>query len=80
PNSAIVDGVDTTKDLGAGFIPKKLATQIDGGTTYLPSGFFSSKSVIRKTKTTIAGRIILQDTNNSSNDFVEITANPRGFN
>ncbi|OMQ12577.1 DUF4876 domain-containing protein [[Flexibacter] sp. ATCC 35103] len=80
PNTALVDGVDTTKDLGANYIPKKLATQIDGGTTYLPSGAFSSKSVIRKTKTTIAGRIILQDTNNSSNDFVEITANPRGFN
>lgn len=80
PNAAIVDGVDTTKDLGAGFIPKKLATQIDGGNTYLSSGFFSSKSVIRKTKTTIGGRIVLQDTNNSSNDFVEITANPRGFN
>ncbi|SHL78006.1 DUF4876 domain-containing protein [Flavobacterium chilense] len=80
PNSVIIDGVDTTKDLGTNYIPKKLATQIDGGTTYLPSGAFSSKSVIRKTKTTIAGRIILQDTNNSSNDFVEITANPRGFN
>lgn len=80
PNKAIVDGVDTTKDLGTNYIPKKLATQIDGGTTYLPSGAFSSKSVIRKTKTTIAGRIVLQDTNNSSNDFVEITANPRGFN
>lgn len=80
PNSAIIDGVDTTKDLGSNYIPKKLATQIDGGTTYLPSGAFSSKSVIRKTKTTIAGRIVLQDTNNSSNDFVEITANPRGFN
>lgn len=80
PNTALIDGVDTTKDLGSGYIPKKFPAQIDGGTTYLPSGFFSSKSVIRKTKTTIAGRIILQDTNNSSNDFVEITANPRGFN
>ncbi|WP_232067252.1 DUF4876 domain-containing protein, partial [Flavobacterium bizetiae] len=80
PNSVLIDGVDTTKDLGSGLIPKKLQAQIDGGNTYLPSGNYSSKSVIRRTKTTIAGRIILQDTNNSTNDFVEITANPRGFN
>lgn len=80
PNSSLIDGVDTTKDLGSGFIPKKLSSEIDGGNTYLTSGSYSSKSVIRKTKTTIAGRIILQDTNNSTNDFVEITANPRGFN
>lgn len=80
PNSIIIDGVDTTKDLGSGLVPKKLQSQIDGGNTYLPSGAYTSKSVIRKTKTTIAGRIILQDTNNATNDFVEITANPRGFN
>lgn len=80
PNSVLIDGVDTTKDLASGLIPKKLASKIDGGNTYLPSGAYTSKAVIRKTKTTISGRIILQDTNNSSNDFVEITANPRGFN
>lgn len=80
PNSVLIDGVDTTKDLGSGLVPKKLASQIDGGNTYLPSGAYSSKSVMRKTKTTIAGRIVLQDTNNSTNDFVEVTVNPRGFN
>ncbi|WP_281231518.1 DUF4876 domain-containing protein [Flavobacterium gelatinilyticum] len=80
PNSVLIDGVDTTKDLGSNLIPKKLPSEIDGGNTYLPSGAYSSKSVMRKTKTTIAGRIILQDTNNSTNDFVEVTANPRGFN
>lgn len=80
PNTVIIDGVDTTRDLGANFIPKKLPAQIDGGNTYLPSGAYSSKSVMRKTKTTIAGRIILQDTNNSTNDFGEVTASPRGFN
>jgi hypothetical protein len=80
PNSVLIDGVDTTKDLGSNLIPKKLPSQIDGGNTYLPSGAYSSKSVMRKTKTTIAGRIVLQDTNNSTNDFVEVTANPRGFN
>lgn len=80
PIAALIDGVDTTRDLGSNLVPKKLPSQIDGGNTYIPSGAYSSKSVIRKTKTTITGRIILQDTNNSTNDFVEITANPRGFN
>ncbi|MBW1658296.1 DUF4876 domain-containing protein [Flavobacterium quisquiliarum] len=80
PVSVLIDGVDTTKDLGSNLVPKKLPSQIDGGNTYVPSGAYSSKSVMRKTKTTIAGRIVLQDTNNSTNDFVEVTANPRGFN
>jgi len=80
PVSVLIDGVDTTKDLGSNLVPKKLPSQIDGGNTYVPSGAYSSKSVMRKTKTTIAGRIILQDTNNSTNDFVEVNANPRGFN
>jgi hypothetical protein len=79
PNSVIIDGVDTTRDLGTNLVPKKLQNQIDGGNTYLPSSAYSSKSVIRKTKTTIAGRVILQDTNNSTNDFVEITAQPGAF-
>jgi hypothetical protein len=80
PNTVLTDGVELTKDLGSGLVPKKLPAQIDGGNTYLPSGSYSSKSVMRKTKTTIGGRVILQDTNNSTNDFVETKANPRGFN
>ncbi|QDW19266.1 DUF4876 domain-containing protein [Flavobacterium sp. KBS0721] len=80
PSTIITDGVELTKDLGSGLVPKKLPAQVDGGNTYLPSGSYSSKSVMRKTKTTIGGRIILQDTNNSTNDFVETKANPRGFN
>lgn len=80
PVAVLIDGVDTTRDLGSNLVPKKLPSQIDGGNTYIPSGAYSSKSVMRKTKTTIAGRIVLQDTNNSTSDFVEVTANPRGFN
>jgi len=80
PVTVFIDGVDTTRDLGSNLVPKKLPSQIDGGNTYIPSGAYSSKSVMRKTKTTIAGRIVLQDTNNSTSDFVEVTANPRGFN
>jgi hypothetical protein len=34
---------------------------------------------MRKTKETINGRVVLQDTNNSANDFVTVQANPRGY-
>lgn len=41
---------------------------------------FNSQSVIRKVKSTFNGRKILEDTNNSSQDFVKLAkANPKGF-
>lgn len=79
PNRLIIDGVDTTKDLGNNFVPKKLNVSIDAGTTFLETGAFSSYSVIRKTQKVVNGRIILKDTNNSTEDFVNIWASPRAF-
>ena len=45
---------------------------------------FNSQAVIRKTKTEVTmsngtKRKILEDSNNSANDFVKQAANPRGF-
>jgi len=79
PNSLIMDGLDTTRDLGNNLVPKKLNVQIDAGTTYLTAGAFSSYAVMRKTQKVVNGRIILKDTNNSTEDFVNIKATPRGF-
>ncbi len=79
PNSKIIDGVDITTDLGNGLTPKKLATSIDVGKTYLLTGAYTSYAVIRKTQKTVNGRIILKDTNNSTEDFVNIKATPKGF-
>lgn len=79
PNHLIIDGVDTTRDLGNNFVPKKLKVTQDAGVTYLEAGAFSSYSVIRKTQKVVNGRIILKDTNNSTEDFVNIWASPKAF-
>lgn len=79
PNNLILDGVDTTRDLANNLVPKKLQTSIDAGNTYLLQGQYSSTSVVRKTQKVVNGRIILKDTNNSTEDFVNITALPKAF-
>lgn len=83
PKEVIMDGVDTTsKALTA---PKDLPDNIDAGLAYIKNAAgeayadYTSQAVIRKTKATVNGRVILQDTNNSSNDFVTIKANPKGY-
>ena len=79
PSSYIIDGVDTTKDLGNNVVPKKLKGSQDSGQTYVVAGAFTSYAVIRKTQKVVNGRTILKDTNNSSEDFVNIIATPKGF-
>ena len=78
PNSVILDGLDTTSDAN-NLVPKKLSATIDAGRTFLTTGSYTSMSVIRKTLKTINGRIVLKDSNNSTEDFVNIKANPKGF-
>lgn len=79
PNKYILDGVETTQDMGSKLVPKKLQNKQDAGYAYLTAGSYSSTSIIRKTQKTINGRIILKDTNNSTNDFVNIKAEPKVF-
>lgn len=77
PNTVLIDAVDTNRDNFS--VPKKLQSAYDASYTYCPLGSYSSQSVIRKTKVKLGERVVLQDTNNSENDFVAITANPKGF-
>lgn len=49
---------------------KRLQNEIDAGYTYLDGGTYCSKSVRRKAKMIISNRVIYQDTNNSTNDFL----------
>lgn len=78
PNSLLIDAVDITREDQS--TPKKLQAEFDATSIFCPAGRFSSQSVIRKTKTTIAGRIVLEDTNNSEADFTVLEkATPRGF-
>ena len=79
PNHFILDGVETTQDMGSKLVPKKLQNKQDTGYAYLTGGSYTSTSIIRKTQKTINGRIILKDTNNSTNDFVNIKAEQKIF-
>jgi len=79
PIAWIMDGVDIQPSAASQAIPKRLATVVDAGSTKTTDGAYSSQSVIRKTAKIANGRRILQDSNNSSADFVSIKANPRGF-
>jgi hypothetical protein len=82
PNSMILDGVDLQHYNTNSQRPKMLQSSIDASSIACDASY-NSQSVIRKTKTTINGRIVLEDTNNSANDFVKrnlITHNtPKGF-
>lgn len=79
PISWILDGVEVQPNVESSQIPKKLNAFIDAGFQVVPNGAYSSQSIIRKTDSQVGGRKILQDTNNSSNDFVSIKAEPRAF-
>lgn len=67
--SDIIDGVEILTPLEANRLPKRLPVSIDAAGTFVTGGQYSSQSLIRKTVKTVEGRRILQDTNNSANDF-----------
>lgn len=57
---------------------KRMPNEIDAGYTYLDGGTYCSKSVRRKAKMVINNRVIYQDTNNSTNDFLhDLVPTPR---
>lgn len=79
PNKYVIDAVETQPS-AIEQVPKKFAANFDAGFAYVTKGSYSSQSVIRKTAKVIGSRRVLQDTNNSSNDFDYFdVANPRGF-
>ncbi|MCD2422057.1 DUF4876 domain-containing protein [Niabella pedocola] len=69
PNSIIIDAVQIQNTIVNNRHPRKLVAALDGGVTNVPGGLYSSQSAIRKTSKIINGRVVLMDTNNSSNDF-----------
>ncbi|SFH26176.1 DUF4876 domain-containing protein [Pedobacter insulae] len=80
PNNLILDAVEVQANLPDDRNPKKLNPALDAGFAFVPAGSYTSQSVIRKTEKTINGRIILKDTNNSTEDFSFFNiATPRGF-
>ena len=56
---------------------KRLHNELDAGYTYLESGTYCGKSIRRKVKMIVDGRVIYQDTNNSTEDFLhDLTPTP----
>lgn len=79
PNSWIMDAVEIQPNTISGRLPKKLGPSLDAGFSFVTLGSYSSQSIIRKTESDNGGIIKLKDTNNSTEDFVVIKANPFGF-
>ena len=72
PSSYVIDAVETQPPLASNQFPKKLESNLDATYTFVTKGQYSSQSLLRKIAKTVNGRRILQDTNNSSNDFTEL--------
>ncbi len=65
----IIDAVELITPLESARINKRLSIALDAVGTFVTGARYSSQSLIRKTVKTVEGRRILQDTNNSANDF-----------
>ncbi|MBD1425614.1 DUF4876 domain-containing protein [Sphingobacterium arenae] len=79
PVANIIDAVELQSSSTSTVYPKRLTAQQDAGWIAANGGARSSDAVIRKTKDVVNGRRVLMDTNNSTEDFLSIKANPRGF-
>ncbi|MEN5197134.1 MULTISPECIES: DUF4876 domain-containing protein [Sphingobacterium] len=78
PVDVILDAVELQSSTSTQY-PKRFSAQNDAGWIAVDGGARSSNAVIRKTKAVVNGRRVLQDSNNSKDDFVSIKANPKGF-
>ena len=76
PDNIVIDGVETQHV--SNNIPRRLPETLDISSIKVFTAY-NTEAVIRKTKAVVDGRVILQDTNNSAQDFVVQRANPRGF-
>lgn len=80
PNTDIIDAVELQHYNPSKQRPKMLNAAFDASSIKCDAAY-NSQSVVRKIKTTTKnGRVILEDTNNSAQDFQVIKANPKGFN
>jgi len=69
-NENILDAVEVVQD-EARSIYKRFPPELDAGYIYMKSGSGSGKCIRRKIKEMTDGRVIYQDTNNSSEDFLK---------
>ena len=69
-NKYVLDAVEVVFD-EAHAIYKRFPKELDAGFTYTPSGSGSGKCIRRKISADINGKVIYQDTNNSTEDFLK---------
>ena len=69
PVKYVIDAVELRHPIATSMVPKRLPIKLDAGRAFVPGGQYSGESLVRKTKKIVNGRRILQDTNNSENDF-----------
>lgn len=69
PVKYLVDAVEVSSVIEKDKTPRRLPLKQDAGSKAIDAGPYSSQSIVRKTKQVVNGRRILQDTNNSLNDF-----------
>jgi len=69
PVSLVIDAVELQRVTESQRVPKRLQNSLDAGPTNVTAGEYSSQSLVRKTSKTVNGKHLLQDTNNSANDF-----------
>ncbi|TCD26654.1 DUF4876 domain-containing protein [Pedobacter psychrodurus] len=80
PSRYIIDAMEIQPNVASSRLPKKLGADLDAGFAFVPKGAYTSQSVIRKTEKIENGRVILKDTNNSTEDFDFLdVALPRAF-
>ena len=80
PTKYIIDAMEIQPNVATSRLPKKLSADLDAGFTFTPKGAYTSQSIIRKTDRIENGRVILKDTNNSTEDFDFLDlALPRAF-
>jgi hypothetical protein len=77
PVTAVIDAFEALQNAESGAF-KRIPAALDAGFVFA-DGTYTSQSARRKTERTIAGRRVLRDTNNSSQDFEIVAPNPRGF-
>jgi len=78
PVGAVVDAFEALQN-GNSATYKRVPAALDAGFVFA-SGTYTGQSARRKTAATVGSRRVLQDTNNSSDDFeVVATPTPRGF-
>lgn len=69
PTKYILDAVEASSIIEKDKTPRRLSLQLDAGKASVTGGPYSSQSIVRKTKKTVNGKRVLEDTNNSSHDF-----------